>query len=353
MTEGRGKREVGRALAVMGLSLALVACGEKSLAPRALTLQLVNAEPVMMTAGSQGDSVRVLVLDGSATPQPGVTVNFRVATGSGRVSAATAVTGATGRAAVLFVPDTRVGTSTITVSAENGSSSFAVTTVAAVAATLSFSRSILVVDSGSTTPIQLTAVDPFGNTVPLSAIPLIVRTTGVVDASGGSYAARVPGQAVVLAASGAVSDSQLVVVARPGGPLVSTDLPQLGLRIDTTLNLNVTVDMRGSTQRVGSMVLRITWNPAVLTYVSDAEVTPGSGVVVNATSATQGTLTLALANSDGFAGTIVLRRVTFRAGPTAGRGGSLTLTTSEISSSQTFADLLPRTVSVSYPIFTR
>jgi hypothetical protein len=61
-------------------------------------------------------------------------------------------------------------------------------------------------------------------------------------------------------------------------------------------------------------------------------------------------LTLALASVNGVPGRIELRRITFKATSTVGSTGTLRITASDLSAAGTFADLLPKTNSVTYPL---
>ena len=95
------------------------------------------------------------------------------------------------------------------------------------------------------------------------------------------------------------------------------------------------------------------WDPALLTLVSQVDGASAPGATVNPNNTSQGVLTMAVANVTGFSGRIELRRLTFKAASTAGRAGTLKISASELWGAATFTDLLPRTTSVTYPLFIR
>ena len=285
--------------------------------------------------------------------QGDVGVTFSITHGDAHVAPSSARTDALGYAAVALAHGSRIDTIGVKATADGGSASFSVFVVAEAAVSIAFANRVIVIDSGAATAVAATGTDRFGNTIPASAIGLTVRASTVLDASAGRYVGRQPGQSIVLASSGSARDSQLVVVARPESPVVSLDLGAFSVRADTTFTTTARVDMRGDRQRVGSILLTLTWNPAVLTYQSDADGASGANALVNATAAPQGRLTLALANTGGFGGAFDLRRVTFRAAIVAGRAGTLAIATSEMITASSLTSLIPRTVSVTHPVVTR
>jgi hypothetical protein len=104
---------------------------------------------------------------------------------------------------------------------------------------------------------------------------------------------------------------------------------------------------------LGATTITIRWDPTQLTFVSHAEGATGVGALVNASSVSQGVLTLAVASASGIPGRIELRRLTFKAASTVGKSGTLRIATSEVFAAGTFNDLLPRTTSVTYPLSIR
>jgi hypothetical protein len=62
---------------------------------------------------------------------------------------------------------------------------------------------------------------------------------------------------------------------------------------------------------------------------------------------------LAYANSTGWSGRVELRKITFKAASTAATSGTITATANEAYTAATYADLLPKTVSIALPIITR
>jgi len=216
----------------------------------------------------------------------------------------------------------------------------------------------VMVDSVGSTTLAVTLADAFGN--PLSSasgVNFISSNNGVATTNGSLVTGIRRGQAIIvaqLASDAAVKDSMLIVVSVPAGPVLVTDLTRFDLKADTVFTVVVAMDMRSSGELLGSTRVQLAWDPAVLTYVSDAEGATTVGATVNASGGSTGTFTLAVANSSGFPGRVELRRVTFRANVTVGRSGSLALSTSELNGvSPGFTDVRPRTVAVSYPLKTR
>jgi hypothetical protein len=320
------------------------------------TLSTFGVLPLTVAAGSPaGDSIRVRVVDGSGNPKSGAAVSFAVTAGGGAVSPASAVTDAQGRAASRFVTDTKIGVNTATATiAGSAPVSFTVTTIAGPAKTLSIKERIAIVDAGQRVMPTITAVDANGNVVPNTQIDFAARTPSVVTlASDGSIVGIGLAQTFVVASSALTSDSILVVVTSPNGPVLESDLTRLDVAHDTSFTVSVVLDMRTSGEKLGATTVTIRWDPSQLTMVSQVDGATGVGALVNANGAPQGLLTFAVASATGFPGRIELRRITFKAASTVGKAGKLQLTTSEVSGAGTFTDLLSRTTAVTYPLSTR
>jgi hypothetical protein len=282
-------------------------------------------------------------------------VSFAVTAGGGSVSPASAVTDAQGRAASRFVTDPKIGVNTATATiAGSAPVTFTLTTVAGPAKTLSIKERIVIVDAGQRVTPTITAVDANGNVVPNTQIDFAARTPSVVTlTSDGGIVGIGLAQTFVVASSSLTSDSILVVVTAPNGPVLETDLSRLDIAHDTSFTIPVVIDMRTSGEKLGATTVTIRWDPSQLTMVSQVDGSTGVGALVNANGAPQGVLTLAVASATGFPGRIELRRITFKAASTVGKAGKLQLSASEVSGAGTFTDLLSRTTAVTYPLSTR
>ncbi len=215
----------------------------------------------------------------------------------------------------------------------------------------------LIIDASSAAGTMVVVKDASGNTIPNPTVTYVSRNSSVASASAtGNVSGIARGQSVVVAtATGGTSpaDSLLAVVAVPSGPVLVTDIAQFGYRTDTMFTVTVIMDMRASGELLGSTTVTVNWNPSVLVYQSHANGGSAVAPTVNASNAAYGSLTLAMADPNGFGGRVELLKITFRAGSVAGSAGSLALTTSEVAGAVTFADLLARTVAVTYPLSTR
>ena len=137
-----------------------------------------------------------------------------------------------------------------------------------------------------------------------------------------------------------------------GAPVIRTDLSRFDLGHDTTFTLVVIADMRSATL-LGAATVELRWDPAMLTYVSDAEAGSGVGALVGSTNAANGSLVITAASASGFGGTVQLRRVTFHVSSTTGRTGPFTLLVTELTAATSFTSLLATTLAISYPLVIR
>ena len=313
-----------------------------------------------MGAGSS-DFLRVVVKDAAGNNVPGAVVNFAVSGGGSTLSAASATTDVNGIAFVTLTVGATVGAVT-TVSVTTGSVTpvtFTTTIGAGSATELQItSPRIVQIDEGNSTTLTLAMKDAYGNTVTnTSGVTFTSSNSGVATTTGPVVTGRLKGQSLIVASltsNPAVRDSMLVVVAAPNGPVLMSDLTRFDLKADTIFTVVIAIDMRTSGEKLGSTNVQVTWDPAVLTYQSDAEAASLVGATVNNGGATTGTFRMSVANSSGFAGRVELRRITFRANVNTGRTGSLALTLTELNGiSPAFTNLMPRTVAVSYPLRTR
>jgi hypothetical protein len=347
-----------RRLTWFGVPLALAACGGggEPTAPPTFTLQVTGAAPASVVAGSSfGDSIRVRVVDGGGNPKAGTSVVFAVTAGAGSVSPASAVSDAQGRAAARFVTDPKIGVNTASASITGSAPvAFTITTIAGPAKSLAIKERILIVDAGQRVNPTITAVDSNGNAVPNTQIDFTARTQSVVSVtSDGGIVGTGLAETFVVASSPFASDSVLVVVTTPGGPVLQSDFSRLDLARDTSFTVPIVLDMRTSGEKLGATTITIRWNTSQLTMVSQVDGSSGVGAFVNANNVSQGVLTLAAASAAGFSGRVELRRITFKAAPSPGVAGQLQLSASELSGAGTFTNLLSKTTAVVYPLSTR
>ena len=219
-------------------------------------------------------------------------------------------------------------------------------------ATLSFARRLEVLTTGATSTIPVTVRDAAGAPLPAATLAYTSRAAAVagVNASG-VISGVAPGQAIVAASAvgfPAVADSALVVVANPGAPILISDIDRFDYAPGTTFTVSVFLDFRTATTRLGSTTMDVEWDPAQLVYASHANGASGVIPTVNATLASTGRLTLAMADVLGFGGRVELLRVTFRTATTPSVG-QLRLIARELTASD-FTNLLGTTVQVTHPI---
>jgi hypothetical protein len=221
-----------------------------------------------------------------------------------------------------------------------------------VPSALTFGRALEVLNLGATSTVPVVVKD--GTGAPMSGVPVsyVSRTPGIATVSAtGAISGVAKGQAIVVATADglpALTDSVLVVVADPNGPVVITSLDRFTYRTDTTLTVSVLVDFRSSTRRLGSTAMDVDWSPGQLTYLSSQNGSSGVVPTVNATLAASGKLTLAMADVTGFGGRVELLRITFRTS-TAASLGQIKISAVELTASD-FTDLLNLAVQVTQPI---
>ena len=322
-------------------------------------MEKFSADPTNVGAGA-ADSIRVRVLDYADAPKAGVAITFSVTAGGGTVSPATVTTNAQGVAATLWTRGV-AGTNTVTASAPGNNNSPVSFSVAAISqvASISFSSRVAVVDSARTAQAVVQVKDGSGAAMTGPKVTFVSRTPSIatVDSTGVITGVK-SGQAIIVASvtnqsNQTLRDSALAVVAVPNGPVLLTDLTRFDLKTDTTLTITVRADMRTSTEKLGSGRLTVSWDPAVLTYQSNAEAGTNVGASVNANNAASGTLVLAFASSAGFGGNVELRRITFKAASAAAKTGKITVIADELFTAGTYSDLLPLAISVATPLITR
>jgi hypothetical protein len=168
----------------------------------------------------------VTVLDGFSNPVPSVTVNFAApATGArATLSAASAVTGATGRAQVTASTGTVAGSYSVTASIAGLSASFALTNTAGAPASISTvagstPQSAAVGGAAFANPLAVTVLDSFSNPVPSATVNFAAPATGArAVLSAASAVTGATGGAQVTATTGTVAGSYSVSASISGGP---------------------------------------------------------------------------------------------------------------------------------------
>lgn len=202
---------------------------------------------------------------------------------------------------------------------------------------------------GDTLTLGVTGKNASGGTVTVANVAFVSRTASVVtvNATTGKLTAVAGGTAVVVATVGgtAISDSMVVAVAANGSAIAAATAGGrafAGARPGDTVRVRVAVNLRGvAPEKLGSFNAQLTWNGAVLTFVSAAAVSGGfPGPVINSTDAAAGSLRFGGADATGQVGPNVdLIEVVFVAGGSGQTG--LTLALTDLSAAATFANLLP------------
>ena len=338
-------------------TLGRVTFGAEARAGPAASLTKIGSDPVNPPSGINVDSIGVLVSDSFGNPRGGVQVTFAATAGGGSVSPTTVTTNASGRASARWTLGTTalvVNSASATVTGLPPVTWSATTTMAAATLVLTTPR-IMLIDSGTTAAINFEARDGAGNV--LAGQPLVaVSRTGAAVYGNGVVSGVKRGQTFIVVSSelnAAAVDSVLVIVAVPGAPVLRTDIVRTDFGTAQTLVVTILLDMRTSLARLGAATTLVTWNPAQLTYVSDAEGSAPIGAIVNAASASSGSLALTMASSSGFAGQVQLRKITFRTAAPTGVTGALVMLPTEIRAAGSFNDLLLSTVTASYPLILR
>ena len=326
-------------------------------APASMTK--LSIDPSTGPAGGSIDSLIVRVLDEYGNPVGGATVTFAASAGSGSVSPTTTLTDGNGRAAAKWTLGSTVGvTSTATATVSGLATVVSFTTVTRIpVSAVRFSSLQYVVDSGASFTPSVVARDPQGTVIDGATIILASRSSSAASISGSTVIGSRAGQTTLIATSAdnsAARDSAIVLIANPGAPVVTATVPRFDLKTDTVFTFTVVIDMRGSGQNAAAATLQLTWDPALLVFQSSAAgaTVPSGKIAVNETAAPTGSLTMSFADATGFTGAIQVRNLTFKAGSTAGRVGTLSISILDLST-PTAASLQPKTVASSYSLRTR
>jgi hypothetical protein len=233
--------------------------------------------------------------------------------------------------------------------------SFSTTTVEP-AASITLSSRVFAVDSSGVVSPTAVARDQSGALVSCASVAMSTRQPAIATVSGGTVTGQRTGVTFLVASSvedPSIRDSAIVVVGNVASPVVMAVAPRFDLKTDTTFAVSIVVDMRSSPEKLGAATIQVSWDPGVLSYVTDNDGSAAAGATVGTSRVSSGVLTLAMASSSGFAGAVEVRTVTFRASAVAGRTGALTVTTIDLSGATNLTSLASKTVSTSYPLRTR
>lgn len=326
--------------------------------PKTITL----AQPIS-TALVVGEStpVTVKVTDIYGNVVTGSTVDFIIGLGTGSVSPTSATTDASGTATTSWTVGTILWRgNTIIARAGNAQLSIDCKPLPGPLAAIAMSFPFAGLTVGNGVGVAASARDAYGNPILTPAVQFATRNPSLFGApsypssSQMEMISQAAGQTYIVANVGNITDSTLVAVFQNDGVLVSAAVPRFDLRTDTTFITNVQISTGQSTPPIGSLTLTVTWDPTVLTYVSDSptyQYFDGS-LIVNRDNVANGSITIAVASGTSIGAPIALRILTFTASSTANRHGMLGVTVSEISTN-TFVSLLPVTQVVSFPVRTR
>jgi hypothetical protein len=226
---------------------------------------------------------------------------------------------------------------------------FSATSIAGPAASVAFASPVVVLDSATSTTLNVTAHDKYGNVVLSPEIAYMSRSSDVASVSGDTMTAIAPGETFVAATAGPASDSMLIIASHAHGPVVHTDLTRFDLAKDTTITVGIVADLRSSGLKLGSATVTVNFDPALLALSSS---TAAPAAVVNAGAASSGHVTIAAASAAGLDEAPTLATLTFKVVGAAGRSGAITLAASELTS-QDFRTLTPLTFSASQPFIIR
>jgi len=218
-----------------------------------------------------------------------------------------------------------------------------------------FARQLEVIDVGAASTVAANALDPNNAPVANATFTYVSRSPNVATVSGsGAITGVSKGQSVIVVTAqqpgntSIFQDSLLAVVADPGAPVLISSLNSFDLGLNQTVTVAVFMDLRTSTKKLGSTTVDVTWNPAQLQFQSFGNPSGGVQPTVNATAASTGSLTLAMADVTGFAGRVELLKITFKTSSSASTG-QLSLAAREITTAD-FIDLLSSLVPVVQPL---
>lgn len=322
--------------------------------------QVTAASTSPVAGGTDVITAQLEDVNGNHVATAGKVVTWSSSVSGTSFTSATSTTDATGQATATLTLGSTIGASYVVTATDDASLTGATAAFVSTAGTpttiVATGARYTIIDSATTFTPVFTVANQFGVTIPNSSLTFVSRSVAATVSTAGVVTGAHRGQAFVLgrlSSNSAVADSVLVAVASVGGTAVTNDLARFDLRHDTTLTVAFTVDMRSSGEKLGAATVQITWDPAVLTYVSDADGSSGVGATVNSTGAATGSLSLDMASSAGFAGAVQIRTVTFKVATGTGLSGQLSTFVTELTGAGTFTNLLPKVVVVQHPFVTR
>ncbi len=327
-------------------------------APRQLTATSGNNQNPK-TVGTASDTLIVRLTDAAGNVIAGATVDWALTSGTGTVASAQTTTALDGTAGNKLTYGTVPGGRVVRASVAGTALQqlFNLSAIAGPALNLTVPNHFVVLDSGTAFLGMWSAQDAYGNPATLTNVFFTARDPAIASVdNAGAVTGQHTGSAIVVAQlPGGNTDSVEVLVGVSGGPVLVTNLTSFGVTAGGSFTVALVLDMRASGELFGATTLQLDWDPAFLTYQSDADAGNGLGATVNATGAASGTLLMAAASANGFPGAVPIRTVTFQAALGTGLTGAipLTLTTSEVRAAVTFRDLLGKSVAGRYPLVTQ
>lgn len=202
-----------------------------------------------------------------------------------------------------------------------------------IASALAITPGIGTAGVGQTLQLNAAVLDGSGNPLGGQAFAWASRAGGVASVSASGLVTGVaPGQAVIVATSGALSDS--IVVAVPPSPGVAFTVTANGRsfgapRAGDAISVEFAADMSFyPAEKLASYNARFTWDVSKLTYVDVATATPPSfpSALVNTDSVSQGILRFAQVSTGGLAGAFTLARFQFQALAAGNAAAALSIT---------------------------
>jgi adhesin/invasin len=298
--------------------------------------------------------------NGNAVLAMGHVMTWSSSVGGGNFASATSTTNGNGVGSVIYTTPGTPGSFTVTATegAITGTSPTLSTTAGGTPTSIAATgNEISVINpAGTTTP----AFQVFNeNGAPMSGVALTYtsRTTAAATVNAAGVVTGVAlGQSVIVAnvtANPAVMDSVVVAVGSTTGPSLGLDVTTLDLTSGATVVLTLVADMRASGEKLGALTTQLTWDPAQLTFLSDAETTTNAGALVNSGNAANGSITVSMASGTGFSGAVLVRKLTFNVTATKGRAALFSILPTEVTAATTLNNLLPKTIAIRYPLTTR
>jgi hypothetical protein len=297
---------------------------------------------------------------GATTPTAGKVVTWTKTGTGGSFASPTSTTNASGVATVVFTTGAGPSHTVTGTDAQGltGTTSSIDVTAGTPTSLVATGNEIVIINPAATTTPAFQVLNENGVAISNPSLTFVSRTTAAATVNGtsGLVTGVALGQSVIVATSSAnpsLKDSALVAVGSATGPSLALDLTSLDLTSSATLVVNLVADMRASGEKLGAMTTQITWDPAQLTFVSDAEPTTAVGAVVNSTNATNGSLTVSIASSTGLSGSTAIRKLTFTVTATKNKTALVSILPTEFIAATSLTDLLSKTIAIRYPLITK